>query len=294
MDIYTIASDQLTIGIKRHGAELCLLRMASGTDLLWHGDPATWAGQAPVLFPIVGALQGGRLLHQGTSYPMNRHGFARTRDFRMVRLTAHSCRLRLEDDPETRKAYPFRFRFDLDFSVDEDTLTVLYELHNPGDTELPASFGAHPAFRWPLVSGIPRNAHRVDFEKAETGPLPTVGTDGLLSGPGRPCPLRGRQLDLDDSLFQEDALVFPAVQSRALRYTAAGAPALVMSWDGFPQLGIWSKPGAGFLCLEPWRGYASPAGFDGEFSTKPGLVRLAPGATVHARYAVRVMPAEEA
>ena len=136
MDVYGIASDQLRVGVKRHGAELCRLTMADGTELLWNGDPTWWSGQAPVLFPVVGALQGGRLRHQGASYPLNRHGFARTRDFRMVRLTAHSVRLRLEDDEETRKAYPFRFQFDLDFSVEEDTLTVRHELRRQRTTKV--------------------------------------------------------------------------------------------------------------------------------------------------------------
>ena len=52
-----------------------------------------------------------------------------------------------------------------------------------------------------------------------------------------------------------------------------------MSWRGFRELGVWSKPtGAPFLCIEPWRGYASPVGFDGEFSDKPGLMHIAAGA----------------
>jgi galactose mutarotase-like enzyme len=292
VDTYTIASDALRVGIRRHGAELCQLTMADGTELLWNGDPTWWSGQAPVLFPVVGALHGSRLVHQGTHHPMPRHGFARTRDFRLVRLTAHSCRLRLEDDAETRAIYPFRFRLDLDFSLDEGTLTVRHELHNPGDTELPASLGAHPGFRWPLLPGIPKTAHHLDFEKAESGPLPGVDANGLLTAATRPNPVHNRQIALDDSLFTADALVFPQVQSHAVRFTAPGAPAVVMHWEGFPQLGVWSKPGAGFLCIEPWRGHASPAGWDGEFADKPGLVKLAPGGSTQASYAIRVMPAE--
>ena len=59
-------------------------------------------------------------------------------------------------------------------------------------------------------------------------------------------------------------------RSRSLRFEC-GAAAIEVAWHGFEQLGLWQKPGAGFLCIEPWRGYASPVGFDGEFTTKPGL-----------------------
>ena len=52
-----------------------------------------------------------------------------------------------------------------------------------------------------------------------------------------------------------------------------------ISWERFRELGVWSKPGgAPFLCIEPWRGFASPADFDGEFSDKPGVMQIAPRA----------------
>ena len=292
MDIFNIASDQLSVSIRRRGAELCRLRTGTGLDLLWDGDPAFWSGQAPVLFPVVGALEGGLLRHEGRAYPMAKHGFARGLDFRMVMLSAHACRLRLEDDPGTRASYPFPFRLDLGFSILESELTVEYQLHNPGEHDLPASFGAHPAFRWPLLPGLERTAHWLEFEKQEADLLPGVSPDGLLTVPVRPSPLKGRLLALQDGLFTEDALVFNPVRSRALRYSAPGAPTLQIGWDGFPDLGVWTRPGAGFICVEPWRGHASPVGFDGEFTDKPGVFRVPPGTAVTARYNVRILAPE--
>jgi galactose mutarotase-like enzyme len=62
-----------------------------------------------------------------------------------------------------------------------------------------------------------------------------------------------------------------------------------MSWEGFRELGIWSKPGgAPFLCIEPWRGFASPADFDGEFADKPGLIHIPPAQQQVLRYRIRV------
>jgi galactose mutarotase-like enzyme len=60
-----------------------------------------------------------------------------------------------------------------------------------------------------------------------------------------------------------------------------------MSWEGFPQLGVWSN-GAPFLCIEPWHGFASPVEFDGEFADKPGLMHFAPGEKRTFRYRIRV------
>ncbi len=46
-----------------------------------------------------------------------------------------------------------------------------------------------------------------------------------------------------------------------------------------PHLGIWTKPGAGFICIEPWQGHADPEGFEGELAGKPGIVLVQPGET---------------
>jgi hypothetical protein len=38
-------------------------------------------------------------------------------------------------------------------------------------------------------------------------------------------------------------------------------------------------PGAGYVCIEPWNGYASPEDFDGELADKPGITLIAPQRT---------------
>jgi galactose mutarotase-like enzyme len=34
-------------------------------------------------------------------------------------------------------------------------------------------------------------------------------------------------------------------------------------------LGVWQKPGAHYLCIEPWAGMADPVDFTGEAWDKP-------------------------
>ncbi|HQU34796.1 MAG TPA: hypothetical protein PLB88_10800, partial [Thermoanaerobaculaceae bacterium] len=43
--------------------------------------------------------------------------------------------------------------------------------------------------------------------------------------------------------------------------------------------GVWSKPGAPFVCLEPWCGIADPPDATGHLEDKEGIVRLPPGST---------------
>jgi len=110
----------------------------------------------------------------------------------------------------------------------------------------------------------------------------------LLLDKTRPTPIHGRMLKLREELFAADALILDPVASRSVRFTAPGGPAIEVGWDGFVELGIWSRPGADFLCIEPWYGMASPVGFDGEFMDKPGIFHLSPGESRAAVYRIGV------
>ena len=277
MERFEITSRAITAAVLQEGAELCSLRDRAGQEFLWQAGPV-WPRHSPNLFPIVGRLTDDQLHHAGTTYRLPQHGFARDRRFAWVGQEPGHCRLQLADDPATHALYPFAFRLVIDYRATDATLLIAYELTNPAETTLPASVGAHPAFAWPLLPGLARNAHRIEFAAAEPGPIRRL-KDGLLLPDAVPSPVQGRTLALDEALFAADALIFAPPQSRALRYEAPGGPAIEIAWDGFTDLGIWSRQGGDFLCIEPWRGYASPQGFDGEFSDKPGLMRLAAGET---------------
>ena len=165
-----IAGSGIATEISAQGAELQSVRDAAGHEYLWQAGPA-WPRHAPVLFPIVGRLAGDTLRHAGRSTRMGQHGFARDRRFAWLARDAAACRLVLTDDDATRAQYPFAFRFEIGFAAAGDRLRVTYSLHNPAETVLPASFGAHPAFRWPLREGIAKDAHTLSFAAPEPAPI---------------------------------------------------------------------------------------------------------------------------
>jgi len=277
----------ITATIRADGAELCSLQTTDGRELLWQAGPA-WPRHAPWLFPIVGRLKGDQLRHQGKTYPMTQHGFARDLGFQWLERTPESCTLQLRDSEATRARYPFAFRLTIDCRIDAQSLQLSIEIANPGDEVLPASFGAHPAFNWPLTPVQPKESYRLVFPQAEPAPIRRL-SGGLLRDEAEPSPVRGMLLPLSDGLFADDAAIFDAVASRSVRYEGEQGPVVEIAWDGFRELGVWSKPdGAPFLCIEPWRGFASPVDFDGEFADKPGLMHIAPGCAEALRYRVTV------
>jgi galactose mutarotase-like enzyme len=281
---HDFAAEGLTASVLAQGAELCLLRDAAGLDYLWPAGPA-WPRHAPVLFPIVGRLRHDTLRHQGKTYRLTQHGFARDLPFSWIERTASGCRLVLTDTPETRAQYPFGFRFEITYLACAATLEASYTITNTGDEMLPVSLGTHSAFRWPLLPGTPKDAYALTFEAEEPAPLRRL-EGGLLAPDERATPIRGRHLALQERLFANDALILPAPASRCVRYAAETGPSLTISWDGFQQLGLWSRAGGDFLCIEPWCGMASPIDFDGEFATKPWLTTVPQGESLRATISI--------
>jgi len=276
-DLATISSDRLKAAISSRGAELQSLTDSGGRDLLWNGDPAFWQGRAPILFPIIGLLEGGSYRLDGTRYAMPKHGFARHASFAIVDRGADAATFRLAASAETRAIYPFEFQLDIRFSVADATLKLAAIISNNGAGTMPASFGFHPALRWPLPYGEPRENHRIRFEHDEPAPIRRIDANGLLLPDPQPTPVSGDMLVLRDDLFIDDALIFDRLNSCRLSYEASAGPRLALEFADFPTLGVWTKPGAGFICIEPWQGFADPVGYDGDIRDKPGIIEIVPG-----------------
>jgi galactose mutarotase-like enzyme len=270
-------SAQLHVQVNPLGAQLSILRDRDGHDLLWNGDPSFWNGRAPILFPIVGELAGGKYRVGGEIYHLPRHGFARGKRFEVVATTATTALFRLKADESTLPIYPFQFELDVRFSVSATTLSVTSSVRNIGDVAMPASIGYHPAFRWPLPYGRERAAHFMEFASDEPAPIRRLNAIGLLAPEPLPTPVTGRRLQLEDSLFEHDAVIFDQVRSRSVTYGAVDGPRIRVGFPDAPYLGVWTKPGAPFICIEPWHGIADPDGFSGELAAKPGVFTVAPG-----------------
>jgi len=286
-DTIRIATDALSAEFSTLGAEMRVLRDEAGRDLLSDGPPEYWTGRAPFLFPIVGAVKDDRIHIDGQTYEMAKHGFARKSLFTLIDQQPDRATFRLEADAATRARYPFEFRLDVHHRIEGATLHSEAVLANPGDVALPASFGFHPAFRWPLPWGGARADHRVVFAEAEPAPIRRIDTvSGLVLPEARPTPVEGDILAVHDDLFVADALIFDQLRSRGVRFGVPGGRMLQVDFPEMPLLGIWTKPGAPFLCIEPWQGLADPVGYDGDFRAKPFMIEVAPGA--ERRFAIAV------
>ena len=273
-----IRSERLVAEISPHGAELTRLRDRDGNDLLWNGCEKWWTGRAPLLFPIVGALPNNTAVVDGKTFSMRQHGFARNKQFSVVVASLSECTFGLASDDETRRQFPFDFVLEVTFVIEGAALRIGATVFNKSSRAMPVSFGFHPAFRWPLPYGGSRQDHEIRFERPESAPIRRL-TDGLLDLTASREMFEGSTMALDDAMFVPGALIFDQLQSRAVSFGVPGKPSIQIRFPNMPHLGVWTKPGAGFLCVEPWQGYAAPLEFAGELKDKPGGILLAANAS---------------
>lgn len=281
----------LTVEIDSHGAQMQSFRTAEGQELLWRGDPDIWPDHAPILFPLISQMPDGHIRHGGRSYPMPPHGFAHRRDFAVSEQTDSSCVFELRDDEATRSHYPFGFALRIGFDLSDDGLLVTAEVENPNDEPLPLDFGFHPGFNWPLTPGRDKSDYAIVFEEAEPAPIRRGIDDPIMLIPGGlPTPVEGNVLRLRDELFEESAIVFDRLDSRSVTYTAPAALGLRIDFPDSPNLAIWTKPGAPYVCVEPWQGYPSQIDFDGPLTEKPGIALIPPAETRSWRLGITLLP----
>jgi galactose mutarotase-like enzyme len=275
-DSTTISHASTSARISRRGAELIGLRH-KGTDHLWNGDPAWWNFCAPILFPVIGRSPDDTVRIGHDTYPMPPHGFARDREFRMLGSTADSVTFELGDDPQTRSMFPFGFRLQMRAVVRDARFEMAATIKNMNADPMPFCFGYHPAFLWPQDRDV-RGSYVCRFEAEELPYIrrPDLST-GLIKSAKFPSPLRDRELSPTDALFDEGALLFDTLASRSIWFGRRGSSGIAVRFPDSPHLGIWTKPGAPFLCIEPWQGLAELDGGDGELSRRPGVKVLAPG-----------------
>jgi galactose mutarotase-like enzyme len=231
-----------------------------------------WTGRAPVLFPTVGSLKNGCFTAEGQSYPLDKHGFARTQVFEPSAVGADAAEFVLTSSDALRRLYPYDFALRISYRLTGRSLAVGYTLENHNDRMMPASIGAHEAYACPEGVG----AYRILFEQVETLQAAVI-EDSLLTGRTRTVLAETSCLPLCDALFADGALVFTDLRSASLILANRdNSRRIRVDYAGFPYLGIWMLPGASYVCIEPWCGLPDAADATGRLEDKRGILLIPP------------------
>ncbi len=277
--MYVIENDFLAVSVQRTGAELSSIYHKSlYLEYLWSGDPAFWAKKSPVLFPIVGALKENSYEFEGKTYELGRHGFARELDFGIKELSPHEVVLTLTSDERTLAKFPFSFTFDIQYTLNQDCLSVTYHVQNTGKPFMYFSVGGHPAFKVPLAAGTNYEDYYLEFAETENAGRWPIAKDGLIESSPIPLLENTKTLPLSKDLFSRDALVFKNFSSTGVSLKSnKTSHGFEFNFSGFPYLGIWAAGGADFVCIEPWCGIADSVNSNRQLANKEGINKLGAG-----------------
>lgn len=287
---FTIKSDFLKVKITKKGAEICSIQNKNGDEYMWNANPDIWSSYAPVLFPVIGTLKNGKYTFEGKEYTIPKHGFIRNNEnLAITDHSANSITFQHKYSEETLKIYPFKFEFNITFSVDGPVITVNHKIVNSGEDPMYFSLGGHPAFKCPLTGYETYDDYFLKFEEKENCCTYLLNDEGLLSGETRPLLNKSDTLFLEHSLFNKDALILKDLKSRkvSLNHKTKG-PVLSVAFNDFSYLGVWAKPDGDFICIEPWLGITDNEDTDSDFKTKEGILALNPNADFQVSYSITI------
>lgn len=288
---YSLENDNLKIGFRTQGGEIISITgKADDTEYLWNGNPEYWKYHAPVLFPIVGKVNGGKYIVDGKTYELPQHGLARTSEFELFEQKDNEITFELKYSDETLKVYPYKFSLKTKYTLKDSTVNVTYIVENKDDKKIYFSIGSHPAFMCPIDKNDNLQDCYIEFNNLEYSKRILLTEDGYLTKDENECLNNMNRLYLSKELFKDDALVFKNLKSNKMTIKSEkNNKELEVDFTGFPYMGVWApKAGAPFVCIEPWYGHADYYDFKDEFNKKEGIIDLEQGKTFECTFKITI------
>lgn len=255
--LHHIENEFLSCTIESVGAELRSMRdKTSGKEFIWPIKPDIWGSSAPVLFPAIGSIREGHWRYQGKSFPMTKHGIIRNNAvLKFEQIAKNACSFSLESSTATQLLYPFDFQFKVDYVLLGRDLKMIYTIQNLGKLSMPFSCGGHTAYFCPLDAHTRLEDYRIEFPTRNEIVADTLAASGLLGYRKRSYSLQNGALTLSADLFNEDALIFADIDfDHVILHGPKPEDRIEVWFKGYPNLALWAKPGADYVCIEPWLG----------------------------------------
>jgi galactose mutarotase-like enzyme len=285
-----IKNEQLQITVSPKGAELQSIKDKGGREYLWQADERYWPRHSPILFPIVCGLWNKRYRIDGFEYTMERHGFARDMEFKLINRTDNKVTFALESSAETHRQYPYHFILSVSYRLEGNRIHVVWHVHNTDNNEIHFQIGGHPAFNLPDVKEDEPMHGCMKFDNE--GRLERlIGNVGGCIVPGRfDLPTKQGYWEFDEESFREDAVILDRCQVKQVQLLDKERRPVVTVDMKTPALGIWSPYGknAPFVCIEPWFGLHDSVEYQGDFRKKYLMNHLQPGASFLSEYTITI------
>lgn len=294
MDNYILENDKLRAVIRPKSAELIsLIKKDSNCEYLWNGDPKYWGWTSPLLFPIVGALRGNQYCYKGKTYTMKKHGFAKEKEFQLMNRTGSELWLKMEDDEKTYAVYPFHFRLEAGYRLNETGLEVMWRIYNKEEDTMYFSIGGHPAIRCPLQTMEDSKCSCYLGIESPDAQVQYIMVDPETSRIGKTLhefSQRDNMHAITRGMFDYDALIFEDYQIKTAFLAGKDKKPYIKMHTTAPVTAFWSPcDEAPFICFEPWYGRGDGVDFDGNLEERAWEQRIEGKGVFEAFYELQVI-----
>lgn len=262
---YYLKNKDLEVTIASLGAEPISIKYC-GQERLWQNDNNTWTRHAPILFPHGGKCS---IVINGHHYPDQMHGFLRDQEFSLISLNKTAITLLLTSSSESKKTYPYDFKFYVTYQIKDNILTITYRIENPSEETIYFLLGTHESYA--LNDTV--DHYYVEFNKDEKLDLMSDETGKFIYIKDK------RKFSLDSPfLDNSDTIVLHNINSREITLKRSdGKKVVTITYPDFPNLMFWHPVGSKMICIEPWLNLTdTPLDKEKELKDKEHVISLKP------------------
>ncbi len=230
----------------------------------------------PILFPFPNRIRDGKWEFEGKTYqfdkspnsPTTIHGLLLNRPYKVDVSFVETqqpegatlkCSLNSEDFPDVIRQYPFPFKIEITYTLQDSILSMHTTIVNTGDGNMPMGYGIHPYFNVNIsgtanaqdaLISVPANKYwELDDVLVPTGDILDVkGTLDLREG--QPFANYGKSLKLDHVFT--DVQMVDGVSRCSIVNQDTGYGMVMESDSIFRELVVYTPPGRDAICFEPY------------------------------------------
>jgi aldose 1-epimerase len=252
----------------------------------------------PILFPFPNRIREGRFTFEGQDYQFDVprpgansiHGLVLNRPWKVEKAEATDetgarlvSSIKSSDFPDIVRQYPFPFNLRITYKLKDGVLSLLADMENLGQRNMPMGFGIHPYFRAPLSKSSGPQDCQIKLPARKYWELRDfLPTGKILEASGR-YNLRDGVSAADirfDDVFTD--LIMTDGVSRCVVDDKRAKMRMILESDPiFREMVLYTPPGRPALCFEP---YTCPTDATNlrQRGMDVGIIVLKPGQTISA------------
>ena len=273
MAMHILENEYLKVMVADAGAELSsVFDKETDEERMWDADPAVWNRHAPILFPFVGKVVGGKYRIGDKEYDMKtQHGFARDMEHQLVSKTEDTILFKLVTSEETLKNYPFSFALSIGYELSGNEVKVIWEVSNySAEKHMHFSIGAHPAFNCPIHGEENKAGYKFYFAGVDEIHHHGHTNTGLSVEEDLVLPLENNRAIITPEFFDRCTYIIEGRQTNEVALEDPDGNRIVSVLFDMPLFALWSPEGknAPFVCIEPWCGRCDSVDFEGSLKKR--------------------------